>query len=199
VDKIRAGGHLIGNHLYTHDIMTLGNYATAYGAKPGSASCLTTPKMKSDFEYAVMQNHREWEKAGYTMKHLRFPGDGRLIQCLKDAAAALGYRVHTPWQYELAPSKFFAVPTSYWFGYVKANIGVKVDANPPNKNYHWVLYGDQPVPNAGAVVLAHDAHYAFKDEWGHKIELLREWVRVVRSKGFEFAILQADGKCPKEI
>jgi len=201
VAKIQKGGHLIGNHMYSHDIMALSQYLKFYSAAPHQATCLGTPEQQALFEKNLMGNHKEWKAAGYEIKHLRFPGDGRLIQCLKDAAAAKGYSVHTPWDYELAPSKKPEART-YWFGYVQTDIGVQVPYDPAKPTGpQWYLYGDLATPKSGAVVLAHDAHYDYNDTpaLGNKVNLLRAWVTKMRADGYEFALLGADGKCPKTI
>lgn len=186
VQRMAGDGHLLANHMCSHDIMTVGNYGASYGAtKAAPESCLTTDAQQKLFTQNV-QGTVDMYKAMFGGKlperafqlH-RFPGDGRFMKCLinklldpklVDTTVVPGIK-HLGWTYEIAP-----VGT---FGHVINPSGVTGLAAAEPRGMR-----------AGDVILAHDLHYR-----NGKHELLRQWIKNAKAAGFAFAIPQRDGSC----
>jgi hypothetical protein len=181
-------GHRLANHMCKHDIMATSHYRDAYGAEmKQEAGCLVTEAQKAKFHsmvqgtidlYYAMCKANGYNLPADAFKIIRFPGDGRFMNCLIKAVMnpnfgiSVGALKHLGWTYEFAPLGTF--------GHVKDVTGVEGLAGALPRN-----------PKNGDIVLAHDLHYA-----KGRVNLLVSWVKLMLSRGFTFGLPNiATGVC----
>jgi len=189
VEKMIKSGHLLGDHMCSHAIMTVRQYELKYSAtetQKNKRGCLVSDTERSLFKQNVEGTVKFYSslvpdlpKTGF--KLIRFPGDGRFMPCLIDQiqnedrakALELSSLQHVGWTYEVAPSGTFP--------YVNYTTGVSgFSASYPY------------APRDGAIVLAHDAHYI-----KGKLKRYGEWLQKLKDDGYEFGQLDLNGKCAK--
>ena len=183
--QVIKDGHVIADHMCSHDIMTVGGYGKFYGATKDGPDCLTTSEQQKLFKENVMGVINAYENdAAYKSAYdaagvsapqislIRFPGDGRFMQCLISKLSTMERKlVHVGWTYEIAPKGTF--------GHVIESSGIDG------------LSATRPVPPSNrATILAHDLHYK-----GGKLPLLINWVKMLLDKGYKFSLLNSEGKC----
>lgn len=185
--RLADGGHLLANHMCSHDIMAAGQYGKSYGAvmKQTDGQCLSGAGQANLFKQNVQGTIDLYTGVFKTLGRPlpprafqlhRFPGDGRFMNCLVNklldtSLVSVPGIHHLGWTYEIAPTGTF--------GHLKDSAGV------PGLSSSYPY-----APKAGAVVLAHDLHYR-----NGKLGLLEEWVKNQLAAGKRFGLPDPSGKC----
>jgi len=176
VERMLREGHQIANHTLTHMPMAESAYRATYGTLADEASI-------ARFRENLVANEAHFQRVLNTTAqlfyHARLPGDGGVVKhngtaIYADAVRAMGM-TYVHWNVEFAPSgRMGQLWATDWQG------------------IRGLASNTADLPQPGAVVLLHDAHFA------GRADLLRAIVERLSASGYTFGRLDSAGGCTEQ-